>query len=292
VPFMHAGSDLLRSKSFDRDSFNSGDWFNKLDFSYQDNNFGVGLPVAGKNQDNWYLMGPRLADPALKPGADAIMFSADLFQELLAMRESSPLFRLPTAADVQNRVTFHNTGPDQLPGLIVMSISDLVGVDLDRHYKEIAVLVKANDGAQTFTDSAFSGHALALHLVQTDSADQLVQSSAFDAGTGTFMVPGRTTAVFVSYESLEDLIGDLKDQIQDLVDQGVLNHGQGNALTKKLDNALKNWQSGKTKTAINNLKAFINQVNNGFSGKVLPEETAAQLVMDAKIIIAAIEAGN
>ena len=28
VPFFHAGGDMLRSKSLDRDSFNSGDWFN------------------------------------------------------------------------------------------------------------------------------------------------------------------------------------------------------------------------------------------------------------------------
>ena len=69
VPFMHAGSDLLRSKSFDRDSYNSGDWFNKLDFSYQDNNFGVGLPVAGKNQDNWFLMQPLLGQPDAKANA-------------------------------------------------------------------------------------------------------------------------------------------------------------------------------------------------------------------------------
>jgi pullulanase len=34
VPFLHAGSELLRSKSLDRDSYNSGDWFNKLDFTY------------------------------------------------------------------------------------------------------------------------------------------------------------------------------------------------------------------------------------------------------------------
>jgi pullulanase len=53
VPFYHAGSDMLRSKSMDRDSYNSGDWFNKLDFTYASNNWGVGLPVAGKNQENW-----------------------------------------------------------------------------------------------------------------------------------------------------------------------------------------------------------------------------------------------
>jgi pullulanase len=43
VPFFHAGDDLLRSKSLDRDSYNSGDWFNKLLWEGQHNNFGVRL---------------------------------------------------------------------------------------------------------------------------------------------------------------------------------------------------------------------------------------------------------
>src|SRR5690606_2662869 len=42
VPFMQAGSDIMRSKSMDRNSYNSGDWFNRLDWTYQTNNFGVG----------------------------------------------------------------------------------------------------------------------------------------------------------------------------------------------------------------------------------------------------------
>ncbi len=66
------------------------------------------------------------------------------------MRDSSPLFRLQTEAEVQDRVTFHNTGLEQLPGLIVMSIDDRdTAVDLDRHYEAIVVLVNANDEAQS-----------------------------------------------------------------------------------------------------------------------------------------------
>lgn len=29
IPFFHAGDEMLRSKSIDRDSYNSGDWFNR-----------------------------------------------------------------------------------------------------------------------------------------------------------------------------------------------------------------------------------------------------------------------
>ncbi|XP_071734592.1 pullulanase 1, chloroplastic isoform X2 [Rutidosis leptorrhynchoides] len=55
VPFFHCGDEILRSKSLDRDSYNSGDWFNRLDFSYNSNNWGVGLPPKGKNEKSWSL---------------------------------------------------------------------------------------------------------------------------------------------------------------------------------------------------------------------------------------------
>ena len=45
VVFWHAGTDLLRSKSLDRNSYDSGDWFNRVDWTGQDNTFGSGLPL-------------------------------------------------------------------------------------------------------------------------------------------------------------------------------------------------------------------------------------------------------
>ncbi len=199
IPFSHAGSDLLRSKSLDRDSFNSGDWFNKLDFTYESNNWGVGLPVAGKNQDNWPIMQPLLANPDLVPGNGDIVQMAELYRELLEMRYSSPLFRLGTAEDIQDRVVFLNTGPNQVPGLIVMTLSDLISgaVELDRNHHQIVVLINANDEAQNFTTTALLGANLILHPVQMDSVDEVVRTSAFDSATGTFSIPGRTAAVFI-----------------------------------------------------------------------------------------------
>ena len=197
VPFFHAGSEMLRSKSLDRDSYNSGDWFNRLDYTYTHNNFGVGLPIAEKNQENWPIMVPYLADPALVADSDDITLTTALFEELLAIRASSPLFRLGDADLVQERLAYHNTGPSQLPGLIVMSLSDLVGADLDPNHELIVVLINANDAAQTFTEAAFVGLDLDLHPVQQASVDPIVGTTTFDVVTGTFVVPGRTTAVFV-----------------------------------------------------------------------------------------------
>ncbi len=197
VPFFHAGSDILRSKSLDRDSYNSGDWFNKLDWTYQTNNFGVGLPPAWANQANWDIMRPFLANPALKPAPADIQLSAQMFLEWLRIRKSSPFFRLQTAEQVQNHLRFLNTGPDQIPGLIVMHFSEVLLSEIDPNSDGIVVLINANDEAQSFSAPQFIGATYALHPVQADSVDPVVRTAAFNPATGTFTVPPRTTAVFV-----------------------------------------------------------------------------------------------
>jgi pullulanase-type alpha-1,6-glucosidase len=286
VPFLHAGSDLLRSKSLDRDSFNSGDWFNKLDFTYQANNFGVGLPVAGKNQDNWPIMQPLLADPNLQPAVGDIEDTTARLQELLQIRYSSELFRLETAAEVQARVGFHNTGPGQIPGLIVMSIVDDEGT-IDRTTELIVTLFNANDEYEAFTMPEAVGLDLRLHPVQVGSTDPIVGLSAFDGATGTFTVPGRTTAVFVGQRSASDQIDLLIEDVEALVAAGVLNHGQGNALLSKLWNILAKIANGNIGAAINQLGAFINQVEDFvFEGILTPEQGAALIDAAQDIIVA------
>jgi pullulanase-type alpha-1,6-glucosidase len=282
VPFTHAGSDLLRSKSLDRDSYNSGDWFNKLDFNYQTNNFGVGLPVANRNQGDWSIMQPLLADPSLKPAPEDIAFSTALYQELLEMRYSSPLFRLETFDQIQDRVMFHNTGPDQLPGLIVMSLSDLVAPDLDRAHELFVVLVNANDEAQSITLPELAGEELALHLVQVESVDEVVRTASFDSESGTFTVPARTTAVF-EYAP-QEMIRSLIEEVEALRDASILNVGQANSLIVKLETAIKNLDKGKANTALNNLYAFMNQVQSFIDEGVLTPEEGQSLIAAAEAI--------
>ncbi len=196
VPFFLAGDDMLRSKSLDGNSYNAGDWFNKLDFTYQSDNFGVGLPPASDNQANWPLMKPLLANPALKPSPADIQFAVAHFQEMLRIRKSSPLFRLTTAKDVQDRVKFYNTGADQIPGVIIMSLTDEAG-SLDPNFAQIVAIVNATPKDQAFTNADFAGKAFMLHPVQADSVDPVLKGAKFDVATGTFTVPARTTAVFV-----------------------------------------------------------------------------------------------
>ena len=56
IPFFQGGDDLLRSKDMDQNSYNSGDWFNKIDWTGQTANWGIGLPIASQNQGQWPLM--------------------------------------------------------------------------------------------------------------------------------------------------------------------------------------------------------------------------------------------
>jgi pullulanase-type alpha-1,6-glucosidase len=197
VPFFHAGSELLRSKSLDRDSYDSGDWFNRLDFTYQTNNWGAGLPPQDKNGANWPLMAELLGQPGLRPGPQHIQAALAHFEEMLAIRRSSPLFRLRTAAQVNQRLRFHNTGPSQVPGLIVMSLSDNNAVQLDPDYDLVVVLFNAGKDAVRFPLAELVDPQLSLHPVQAASRDPLARAARFDAASRTFEVPGLTTAVFV-----------------------------------------------------------------------------------------------
>jgi len=190
VPFFHAGDDILRSKSFDPNSYNSGDWFNKLDWTYESNNFGVGLPIEGTGQ--WDIYKPLLADPKLAPAKTDIIFASAVFKEFLQIRKSSPLFRLQTADQIKKDVSFPNSGPEQTSGLIVMRLKD--NLNLDPNYQEIVVFFNARPDAATFSDASLSG-AYVLHSVQQNSADEVLKQTSYT--NNTFNIPGRTTAVFV-----------------------------------------------------------------------------------------------
>jgi len=198
IPFIHAGQELLRSKSLDRDSYNAGDWFNALDFSYQSNNFGVGLPSAEKNQESWSLMRPVLVNPLAKPAPAQILATRNNFIDMLAIRSDSSLFRLRTADEVSQRLRFYNVGPAQVPGVIVLRIDGQTPAYPGAKYKSVVVVFNADKAATTLTVGELKGLGLALHPVQLASAaDAVVKTASYNNTTGAFSIPARTTAVFV-----------------------------------------------------------------------------------------------
>jgi len=283
IPFFHAGQDILRSKSMDRDSYNSGDWFNAIDWSFATTNWAKGLPNAEKNQDNWLIMQLLLANPALAPESVDVFHSAELFMELLRIRMSSKLLRLESADQVMSRQSFHNTGPTQIPGLIVMSIADDYG-DIDLTNELIVVLFNANDDPVSF-DFPHGGREFGLHPVQAESVDSVVQTASYDAGAGTFNVPARTTAVFMAQRPIGEQIDVLIDAVNQLLDDDMLNGGRANSLKAKLSAARKSAANGRSTPAVNQINAFINEVQALMSGGVLSSEEGTALISIAEDIL-------
>ncbi len=198
IAYFHAGQDILRSKSMDANSFDSGDWFNRLDWSYRDNGFGSGLPPERDNGTQWPALRPLLADGSMKPGPAEIAWSRDAFRDLLRIRASSRLFRLPTAEAIAQRLRFHNTGPTQEPTVIV---GELDGRGLpDAGFDEIVYLINVDRQAHQLDIAALRGRALRLHPVQAapGAADPRPAAEArYEPASGRFSVPPRSVVVWV-----------------------------------------------------------------------------------------------
>jgi pullulanase len=196
IPFFQAGDDLLRSKDMDQNSYDSGDWFNKIDWSGKTANWGIGLPIASQNQSQWPIMQPLLANSAYTPQPANISYSGEAFEELLEIRYSSDLFRMATFTEIQQNLTFLNTGQSQTPSLIVMKL-DANGGNYGQ-YKHIVAVFNAANEQTTFTDGRLQGLKLKLHPVQKSSSDPATRQSTYDSKAGTVTVPALTTAVFVT----------------------------------------------------------------------------------------------
>ncbi len=145
IPFFHAGVEILRSKSGDENSYNSGDWYNKLDFTYTTNNWRKGLPPAWQEENlhawpNWKERLQKIPGPT----KEQIISNLEWFKTMLKTRKSSPLFRLHTKEQVQKKVSFpgntYNNNSQHDERLLVMKIDDLKGERLDSDNKAAYVL--------------------------------------------------------------------------------------------------------------------------------------------------------
>ncbi len=202
IPFFHMAQDILRSKSLDRNSYDSGDWFNRVYWDKSHNNFAVGLPPSWDNSSRWGIMTPLLNNTALDPATSDMAFAAAHMREILRIRKSSPLFRLTTEADINARVSHYNTSNTQ-DALIVMRLSDEVDPDLDPNWENILVFFNAHKNPQSITVSGANGFTL--HPVHTDGVDDdpvITGGASFNDATDQFTIPARTTAVFVSNQAI------------------------------------------------------------------------------------------
>ncbi|WP_182111944.1 MULTISPECIES: pullulanase-type alpha-1,6-glucosidase [unclassified Actinotalea] len=198
--FWHAGTDLLRSKSLDRNSYDSGDWFNEIDWSGQGTTFGRGLPPAADNEAKWPYQAPLLADPALAPTPADIEAAGDQAQDLLRLRFSTELFRLGDAELIREKVTFPGSGPDAAPGVIAMHVDDTVGRDVDPELDGLLTVFNASDEPAVIALADLAGADYELSPVLAEGSDDVVRQTTWDEASGTVTVPARTVAVLVDGE--------------------------------------------------------------------------------------------
>ncbi|MCP3800942.1 pullulanase-type alpha-1,6-glucosidase [Allokutzneria sp. A3M-2-11 16] len=192
-PFVLAGSEFLRSKSMDRNSYDSGDWFNRYDPSLRVSGFGGGLPPARDNQDKWPYSKPLLADPALRPSTSDMQASLDRTVDLLRIRKSSPLFTLKDQAVVQQKLSFPDPGPQAEAGVVLAYLDDLVGANVDPNREGVLVVINPRPTAQSVLLPP--GLPWKLHEIQAGGTDRTVKEATTERGVG--QIPARTVAVFV-----------------------------------------------------------------------------------------------
>lgn len=197
VAYFHAGGEILRSKSLDRNSYNSGDAFNRLDWTLADNGFGIGLPPEGDNGSSWPVMRAVLADASVKPGTGDMRFTRDAFLDLLRIRASTSLLRLRDADAVARRLRFADTGPGQA-GTVIAAHLDGEGLE-GAGFGALVYVINAGMAAATVAVPEAVGRAFKLHPAQAaaTAGDPRARESRFAREEGRFTVPARTAVVFV-----------------------------------------------------------------------------------------------
>ncbi|HOQ53622.1 MAG TPA: DUF3372 domain-containing protein, partial [Micropruina sp.] len=191
----HAGTDILRSKSLDRNSYNSGDWFNFLDWTMTDNGFGAGLPPEGDNGPKWRYFVPFLADSRFKPCPDDIAQAHAQALDLLRLRAATRLFRMASGHAIRTKITFPVSNTHhQVPGVIAMRIDDRVGEPVQADWASLVAVFNATAlPVRLQVPGLTSRHGL--HPVQAAGCDEVVKSARVEGQWAA--VPARSYAVFV-----------------------------------------------------------------------------------------------
>ncbi|WP_422824069.1 pullulanase-type alpha-1,6-glucosidase [Xenorhabdus entomophaga] len=196
LAFDQQGSELLRSKSFTRDSYNAGDWFNRVSYDYKDNNYDVGMPERSNDGNNYPLIN-RVKNRAKKPSQRELLQMNAFYQELLRLRQFSPLMTLGDGAAVKQRVDFVNVGPRQQIGLLVMTIDDgnTTSHDCDWRFDGLVVVINAAPWSITVKDLNVGG--LRLNDIQRELGKDSLAAGIQITEKGEVTMPAWSAAVLV-----------------------------------------------------------------------------------------------
>src|SRR3990172_4568019 len=114
----------------------------------------------------------------------------------------------------------------------------------------------------------------------------------FDPGAGTSnLTSAGDVDIFVSKltcDSPAQQLTNLCAIVNQLRDDGVLNQGNANSLCVKLDNAKKSLANGNTSAGVNQIQAFINEVDAFRKAKKLTNAQADSLIASANAIIVSV----
>ncbi len=173
VAYFHAGAELLRSKSLDRNSFNSGDAFNRIDWSGQTNHFGIGLPPSEGEDSLTTELVERLRNPRLRPSAEDIAWTRDAFLDLLRIRASTPALRLRSAEEIRRRIYFPRSTTPVPPSVM------LVGIRSEGEQEALLIALNADVREAVLTLADEHGEPWRTHpALQRDRAAQSVMGNS------------------------------------------------------------------------------------------------------------------
>jgi pullulanase len=186
IPFVESGTELLRSKNGDQDSYDSGDFFNRLNWSGETNFWGTGLPPAWKNIDDWSFWQPRLQEPLIQASPELIEQTSQYLKALLRLRKSSSLFQLNTLDEITRQLSFIDDALKPEPGLIAML--------LQNHSESLLVFFNASREDRIFAHPLLK-QAWSLHPLLDERIDRELSHVSRDAFNATITLPGRSTVV-------------------------------------------------------------------------------------------------
>lgn len=152
--FDQQGTDLLRTKYFQNDSYNTGDFSNKVNYDSSKGNEFIPEALVNEEKDSkdWQVIvevGKYNSD--VGPELKAKM--TDTYKEMATIRKNNDALHLGDAELIKSNVKFLNTGADQKKGLIVMHAANKPS---GKGAKDVVVMLNAIPGATEF-DANMSG---------------------------------------------------------------------------------------------------------------------------------------
>ena len=152
--FDQQGTDLLRTKYFQNDSYNTGDFSNKVNYdSSKGNEFIPGALVnSEKDSEDWQVI-VEVGKYNSDVGAELKSKMIDTYKAMATIRKNNDALHLGDAELIKSNVKFLNTGTTQTKGLIVMHAANKPS---GKGAKDVVVMLNAIPGATEF-DANMSG---------------------------------------------------------------------------------------------------------------------------------------